>query len=1714
MPFRIVDEEGGIPVTYAGPAGEEQKPRGFRLYSSPAERFAEQQKRLGVPPEQIQAELGGLHAPPPPTGSTPFNIVRGAANALLLEDPITAALMYPAAGASSALRAGMAFGAFGAERGAREALQQGATIPEAIRAGVGTGIREAAFGATLPFGIAPASTTIRGIVKPLAIGGGVGFLTAPSGATLEERAQSALEGAATFGAFKAVGRGIGAIGNLFARKPTITPSGKADAPAGLTEEVFGPPRPTGLPSFESFGPRGEAERSAMVFEQTLGREENLRQSVRGAQALREDLQRQATTGLPVLPPIRPTPPESVIPQILPITPLPRQGRVQAALPPPLTEEGQGLLGAMRSRFGESAEAPSTTERGMLRQLLRHPNPQVSGEAERVLSEWPQAKMVTPEVIPAEVPKPKMPAPPKFTGRQTPAELQAEAGDVVSAIMDITNRKGIKFGKDVRSDVRQSLINSGLPKNLFNYKSGMPIGDVAEQLHQRGLIASPIENDVIEALRTRAMTGKVAVPTARESEMAMMEQGMRQASNADLFHILQTEKTPDTPLAAAALDQLRKRGIDFKLPETVHINEIGDDTLKGVLQGGQFGPGPVFTKEQVQGAEAIAKKIRPNPNPADDLNKVKESGSINEAAGVEAPRTGIEVKFGQSEREIVDRQAAVAVAATQESLAKLRGEGKSTKPIFVDAALKNPNVQAEIEKWKGRLNVEAGIRKDPPVRVEFDHGFIIDSPRDALAYGAKHINRFGNPTGEIRPLGPNDPFDGTRLVYSFYESSPSRKAFEARAEEKALGSRQRELEVGPRGGAPVSPGGPGAAPTNSMAADMTDFGKRWGQSAYDNEISQAAAKLNQRVNSMQELARQFPEVKPIYDAYHGYIRRAVNEHVDAIWPLYDKPVGVPYFNLPDNQRAAVDKLALQHKVNRQGQPRMSAEQIKATRGFTDNMVSDFNDVLDYGQNMLKAMRGWYIERGMPALIKSGMTPDAARATLEAQAAKALQGMDHWVPNYRRGDKVAMAIDNMNNLLDYRLEPTIKGRVEAIADLKAKYPGATVKEGIIDDFVKSKAFDEIDLASLEILSRFARVDPTISQEFISQIRPTLLQRSDALARFKKFENIPGFKEDLREGLIQSGRSAFNYIERQRAYTKATEALGQIDPEKKELIKFAKQYIDDNMTPGDQRLKAVRDWTYAYGLGLSIKNWPLQLTQFATSVFPEGLKYVSPAKAMTHAETARKWTFTNFKNLRNAPQELQDVWKEAFREGAIQPRAEMYMAESIPFLKSEVTTLPFKQAEIERRMGQQLHSFQEPMKRRLQNIRDFMMVPITDADMRTRFGAVTFFYEMGRKNLNMDIPAATKFAIEEANRTNYLYGRAESPQMFGRKDLALFANMYRTWTTSQLSFLGGLWGEAKREAVRDLAARGITEPGLGQRLGEMGKAAIERPSPARSFASAVGAMFALGGTLYNLPGPIRAALRDGLGVDPETEARKLLSGTLKLPEVATDVALRGVTALAGIDMARSLAIGDTVPSTFADWLGPTPAMIQSIATGTGQLFKTATTPFGPDPLDALEAMLGGGFKNILKGARLQVEQGITTRQGGQLPGSSELRMLDPYLQSLGLTPLAVSKAKALQQASQIELQRHRDQQSSMMEQLSRAIVNQNQDRIDEINDRIRRNNENAMAKDRPDLLITIDRPSLRQRIAEMLAPGANLKRAPRLARQRLMELQDIYLPPPPTE
>ena len=262
MPFGIEDLED--PFFLSLPDEEQRKGRRevFReLTKDPAFRAlpqAERQKVLfpaGTPPVTGQAMFEeSLGLPPGYSGGTeavPFTqdpatlAVLGGVGAPIGIGP---SVLYGGRGAALAEQVARGAGTmlpFGAFQGGEEAVKAGKAPGEVARSAVKGGFKEALYGGAFAPAVAPASSLIRGIAKPAAIGAGVGFATAEKGEGLQGAAQGAglfLGGKAITGgigrAGEALSRARGATRNLFSR-PAAGAQPSVDAPAGLTDEVFG-----------------------------------------------------------------------------------------------------------------------------------------------------------------------------------------------------------------------------------------------------------------------------------------------------------------------------------------------------------------------------------------------------------------------------------------------------------------------------------------------------------------------------------------------------------------------------------------------------------------------------------------------------------------------------------------------------------------------------------------------------------------------------------------------------------------------------------------------------------------------------------------------------------------------------------------------------------------------------------------------------------------------------------------------------------------------------------------------------------------------------------------------------------------------------------------------------------------------------------------------------------------------------------------------------------------------------------------------------------------------------------------------------------------------------------------------------------------------------------------------------------------------------------
>jgi hypothetical protein len=92
---------------------------------------------------------------------------------------------------------------------------------------------------------------------------------------------------------------------------------------------------------------------------------------------------------------------------------------------------------------------------------------------------------------------------------------------------------------------------------------------------------------------------------------------------------------------------------------------------------------------------------------------------------------------------------------------------AARPELADAALANDAVRDLIARFPG-IYTEAGIRRSPIVRAEFEHATVIGHPGESLAIGLG--KNWGGFRG-FRPLRPDDPVDARHVLFVFRDSSP-------------------------------------------------------------------------------------------------------------------------------------------------------------------------------------------------------------------------------------------------------------------------------------------------------------------------------------------------------------------------------------------------------------------------------------------------------------------------------------------------------------------------------------------------------------------------------------------------------------------------------------------------------------------------------------------------------------------------------------------------------------------------------------------------------------------------------------------------------------------------------------------------------------------------------------------------------------------------------
>jgi hypothetical protein len=107
---------------------------------------------------------------------------------------------------------------------------------------------------------------------------------------------------------------------------------------------------------------------------------------------------------------------------------------------------------------------------------------------------------------------------------------------------------------------------------------------------------------------------------------------------------------------------------------------------------------------------------------------------------------------------------------------------AARPELAEAALANEAVRDLIAAYPG-IYTEAGIRRSPIVRAEFEHASVIGHPGEALAIGLR--KNWGGFRG-FRPLREGDPVDPFYVLYLFKADNPyNRRVLQRKAMKRRL-----------------------------------------------------------------------------------------------------------------------------------------------------------------------------------------------------------------------------------------------------------------------------------------------------------------------------------------------------------------------------------------------------------------------------------------------------------------------------------------------------------------------------------------------------------------------------------------------------------------------------------------------------------------------------------------------------------------------------------------------------------------------------------------------------------------------------------------------------------------------------------------------------------------------------------------------------------------
>ena len=214
--------------------------------------------------------------------------------------------------------------------------------------------------------------------------------------------------------------------------------------------------------------------------------------------------------------------------------------------------------------------------------------------------------------------------------------------------------------------------------------------------------------------------------------------------------------------------------------------------------------------------------------------------------------------------------------------------------------------------------------------------------------------------------------------------------------------------------------------------------------------------------------------------------------------------------------------------------------------------------------------------------------------------------------------------------------------------------------------------------------------------------------------------------------------------------------------------------------------------------------------------------------------------------------------------------------------------------------------------------------------------------------------------------------------------------------------------------------------------------------------------------------------------------------IPDKAIDLSLHGAYSSIGVDASSLIGVGDLISTQGNE-------IVQLFGAPAGfaeQISRAAFFAQNGDYKRALETASPDAIRNVLKGLRYSSE-GVRKFSGELITKPSQT---DAILQSLGLTPLSVSKAYQAEEAKRVESQSKRERDMLTNQKIAKALEAGDRKMVRRIMDEVRAHNSKVSLDQR----ITISLESIRNNILKSKGIESN---DPRILRKRFREIDKRF-------